>query len=337
MIISRTPFRVSFFGGGTDYPPWVTEHGGAVLGTSINRYCYLSCRYLPPFFDHKYRVAYSKIENVKEIAEIEHPIVRAALDYLDFYEHGVEIHYDADLPARSGIGSSSAFTIGILNALMALKNQRLPVRDLARLAIYIEQDMLKEVVGSQDQILTAFGGFNRVDFHKDGRFTVTPVIAAPSRLEDLQQHLLLFFTGFSRHSSVIAKSQVDNLKANTLRLLRMRAMVDEAQQIIEDESRDLLQFGELLHEAWVNKRALSDKVSTEAIDQIYEKARCAGAIGGKILGAGGGGFIVIFAKPEAHPAIRSALQSLIHIPFHFESEGTRIVLHEPSGVPVYAS
>lgn len=333
MIISRTPFRVSFFGGGTDYPSWLAEHGGAVLGTSINHYCYLSCRYLPPFFEHKYRIAYSKTENVKSIAEIEHPVVRAVLEYLGFHDLGMEIHHDADLPARSGIGSSSTFTVGLLNALIAFKNARLPTQELAKLAIYIEQEMLNESVGSQDQILAAHGGFNRVDFYRDGKFTISPVIADPRKMESLQKHCMLFFTGFSRFASEIAKSQVQNMKANTTTLHLMRAMVDEAMEILENPQRDIREFGELLHQAWECKRTLSDKVSTDAIDQIYLKAREAGAIGGKLLGAGGGGFILLFASPEDQEHIKNALSNLIYIPFAFENQGSRVIFHENTGSP----
>lgn len=333
MIISRTPFRVSFFGGGTDYPSWLAEHGGAVLGTSINHYCYLSCRYLPPFFEHKYRIAYSKTENVSSIEEIEHPVVKAVLEYLQFHEHGLEIHHDADLPARSGIGSSSTFTVGILNALIAFKNARLPTQELAKLAIYIEQEMLNEAVGSQDQILAAHGGFNRIDFYRDGKFTLSPIIANPLKIDSLQKHCMLFFTGFSRYASEIAKSQISNMKTNTTTLHRMRAMVDEAIEILENTDRDIREFGELLHEGWQCKRTLSDKVSTDAIDQIYQKAREAGAIGGKLLGAGGGGFILLFASPEDQKQIKTALSNLIYIPFSFENQGSRIIFHENTGSP----
>lgn len=331
MIISRTPFRISFFGGGTDYPSWLAEHGGAVLGTSINHYCYLSCRYLPPFFEHKYRIAYSKTENVKSIAEIEHPVVKAVLEYLGFHELGMEIHHDADLPARSGIGSSSTFTVGLLNALIAFKHARLPTQELAKLAIYIEQEMLNEAVGSQDQILAAHGGFNRVDFYRDGKFTISPVIADPHKIESLQKHCMLFFTGFSRFASEIAKSQINNMKANTTTLHLMRAMVDDAMEILENPQRDIREFGELLHQAWECKRTLSDKISTDAIDEIYQKGRDAGAIGGKLLGAGGGGFILLFASPEDQEKIKAALSNLIYIPFAFENQGSRVIFHENTG------
>lgn len=330
MIISRTPFRISFFGGGTDYPTWVAKHGGAVLGTSFNHYCYLTCRYLPPFFEHKYRIAYSRTETTKTIAEIEHPVIRAVADYLKFHEMGLEIHHDADLPARSGIGSSSAFTVGALMSLIALKNGRLSHRELAKLAIYIEQEVLSEAVGFQDQILTTYGGFNRIDFHKGGQFTVSPVVASQARIDLLQKHCMLFFTHFSRFSSEIAQSQIDNMGKNEARLHRMRSMVDEGLEILENENRNILEFGELLHEAWECKRSLSSKISNESIDSFYETARQAGAIGGKILGAGGGGFLLVFAAPDKQPAIKKALSSLIHIPFAFENEGSHIIFHENS-------
>ncbi len=332
MIISRTPFRVSFFGGGTDYPSWLAEHGGAVIGTSINHYCYISCRCLPPFFQHKHRIAYSKTEHVNSIAEIEHPVVKAVMDYLGFHDQGLEIHHDADLPARSGIGSSSTFTVGLLNALIAFKNARLPTQELAKLAIYVEQEMLNEAVGSQDQIFAAHGGFNRIDFHRDGKFTLSPLIADPQKIESLQRHCMLFFTGFSRFASEIAKSQISNMKNNTTTLHRMRAMVDESIGILENPQRDIREFGELLHEAWECKRSLSEKVSNDAIDQIYLKAREAGAIGGKLLGAGGGGFILVFATPENQDRVKAALNNLIHIPFRFENQGSQIIFHDSSAM-----
>ncbi len=337
MIISRTPFRISFFGGGTDYPTWVAKHGGAVLGTSINHYSYLTCRYLPPFFEHKYRIAYSKTEHTQTIAEIEHPVIRAVADYLDFHDYGLEIHHDADLPARSGIASSSACVVGVLSALIALKQGNLSHQELAKLAIYIEQEVLNEAVGFQDSILTCYGGFNRVNFHTDGEFSVAPVETSPARISFLQKHCMLFFTQFSRFSFEIAQSQIDNLSKNEAMLHRMRTMVDEGLEILENESRDIVEFGELLHEGWLCKRSLSNRVSTEIIDQFYQKAREAGAIGGKLLGAGGGGFMLRFVEPKYQEDVKRALPSCIHIPFEFEQQGSHILFREHSEPFVYSS
>ncbi|MBI5448477.1 MAG: kinase [Gammaproteobacteria bacterium] len=331
MIISRTPFRISFVGGGTDYPQWFEQYGGAVIAATINHYCYISCRHLPPFFDHKYRIAYSVIENVKRLEDIQHPAVRAILNYLDC-QTGLEIHHDADLPARSGLGSSSSFTVGLVNAIKALRGQYSDVETLAKLAIHIEQNVIKEAVGSQDQILAAYGGFNRVDFLQGGGFKVTPLIISNERLDAFQRHLMLYFTGFSRFAPEVAQSKIDNFGKKYNELMTMRQMVEEALAILQNEQTDLLQFGKLLDRAWQYKRGLSAKVSTPEIDAIYEKALRAGATGGKLLGAGGGGFILLFAEPEKQAQIQVALSSLIHVPFRFENQGSRIVLYQPNGL-----
>jgi D-glycero-alpha-D-manno-heptose-7-phosphate kinase len=331
MIVSRTPFRISFFGGGTDYPTWFRENGGVVLSTAIDKYCYISCRNLPPFFEHKYRIVYSKIENVRNIAEIQHPAVRAVLDWLKC-DKGLEIHHDGDLPARSGLGSSSAFTVGLINAIMALRGQYVTDEKLARDAIHIEQDVLKESVGSQDQISTAYGGFNRIQFMTDDTFKVTPVVLSSARVERLEQHLMLFFTGISRFSSDIAKSKIDNLRDRQTELRRMEEMVGEALNILGQQSESLDDFGRLLDESWQYKRSLSTKVSTPFVDEIYEEARRAGALGGKLLGAGGGGFMLFFVQPEQRNALRERLQKHIHVPFGFESSGSRVVLYQPNGL-----
>lgn len=331
MIISRTPFRISFVGGGTDYPQWFNQHGGAVIAATINHYCYISCRHLPPFFDHKYRIAYSRIENVAEINEIQHPAVKAVLNYLEC-NSGLEIHHDADLPARSGLGSSSSFTVGLINAIKALRGQYIDVEELARLAIHIEQNVIKEAVGSQDQILAAFGGFNRVDFNPNGSFQVSPIILSNERSQRFQQNLMLYFTGFSRLAPEIAQSKIDNFSSKINELTTMRQMVEEALAILQNERSDLLEFGKLLDRAWQFKRSLSDKVSTPAIDIIYEKAMQAGAVGGKLLGAGGGGFILLFVEPEKQALVQAALSSLIRVPFQFENQGSRIVLYQPNGL-----
>jgi len=330
MIITRTPFRISFFGGGTDYPKWYQEHGGVVLATTIDKYCYISCRYLPPFFEHNYRIVYSKIENVKAIPEIEHPAVRTVLDYMGC-DLGLEVHHDGDLPARSGLGSSSSFTVGLLNALMALNGKRISNDELARKAIHVEQDLIKENVGSQDQISAAYGGFNRIEFLRDGSFKVDPIILGHERLEEFQSHLMLFFTGFSRFASEIAKSQIDNMKSRAAELHLMKEMAYEAIATLQSNS-PIEEIGRMLDENWKYKRSLSDKVSTSEIDQIYSIAKKSGAIGGKLLGAGGGGFMVFFVKPEIQEKVKEALRHLIYVPFRFENSGSRVVLYQPNGL-----
>lgn len=331
MIISRTPFRISFFGGGTDYPAWFRENGGAVLSTAIDKYCYISCRYLPQFFEHKYRIVYSKIENTKVIQEIEHPAVRAVLTWLKC-DKGLEIHHDGDLPARSGLGSSSSFTVGLINAIMALSGRYISSAELADCAIHIEQNILKENVGSQDQIAVAYGGFNRVEFKTDGTYDVTSIILPPERKQMLESHLMLFFTGLSRFSSDVEKTKIDNYKNREVELRKMAEMVNGAMDILNGPDRYLLEFGKLLDEGWRYKKSLSDKVSMPVIDQIYDAALKAGAIGGKILGAGGGGFLLLFAPPENQPRVKEQLKDLIHVPIRFEGTGSKIVLYQPNGL-----
>jgi D-glycero-alpha-D-manno-heptose-7-phosphate kinase len=331
MIISRTPFRLSFFGGGTDYPGWFRERGGAVLATTIDKYCYISLRVLPPFFAHRFRIVYSAVENVREIAEIQHPAVKAVLQW-HAVERGLEIHHDGDLPARSGLGSSSSFTVGLINALKALDGRWISKEQLARDAIHIEQCVIQEPVGSQDQISAAFGGFNRIEFRPDDSFIVSPVIVPQRRLEAVQQHLMLFFTGVSRYSSDVAQKKVANLQQRAGELTRMRELVDEAVELLRNESIPLDAFGHLLHETWMLKRRLATEVSTSLIDEIYEAARRAGALGGKVLGAGGGGFVALFVPPERQPDVRAALDRLIHVPFKFESAGSQIVVYQPNGL-----
>ena len=330
MIISKTPFRISLFGGGTDYPNWYRENGGSVLATAIDKYCYISCRHLPPFFEHKHRIVYSKVENVKEIKEIQHPSVRAVLSSLET-NAGLEIHHNGDLPARSGIGSSSSFTVGLINVINALKGQQISKEDLAKQAIYIEQKVLKESVGSQDQILASFGGFNRINFYPDDTFSITPVIISKSLTDQLQSHMLLFFTGLSRFSSDIAKDKIANFKNRFQELTQIKQMVDEGLSILQSPSTPIAELGKLLHESWQLKRSLSNKVSTPEIDTIYQTGLAAGAIGGKILGAGGGGFILFFAKPENHKNIRKKLKGLVQVSFCFDNTGSKIVLYEPNG------
>lgn len=330
MIITRTPFRISFFGGGTDYPAWYQEHGGVVLATTIDKYCHISCRHLPPFFEHKHRVVYSRIENVKEISEIDHPAVRAILGWAGC-EKGLEIHHDGDLPARSGLGSSSCFTVGLIHALAALDGKYVSKETLAKDAIHVEQNIIKEHVGSQDQISAAFGGFNRIEFRRNDTFEVSPVILTKERRQELQSHLMLCFTGFSRTASEIAKAQIENSKNRQNELKRMSEMVDEAIKILQTPNTSIDEFGGLLHQGWVEKRKLSDKVSTPEIDSLYDAARRAGAIGGKLLGAGGGGFLLLFVKPELQPKVQDVLKKLIHVPFEFDDSGSRVVLYQPNG------
>ena len=331
MIISRTPFRVSLFGGGTDYPAWFREHGGAVLGTAIDKYCYISVRYLPPFFEHRHRIVYSKVELVREVREIQHPAVRGVLGELAI-DAGLEIHHDADLPARSGLGSSSSFTVGLLNAVHAMRGRMVTKSELGREAIRIEQDVLKESVGCQDQIWAAYGGLNKIDFFPDGRFEVTPVILPPERRRELRQSMMLFFTGFSRYASDFAKDQLDNLKSRAAQLTTMRALVDHAVDILRDERAPIRELGKLLDESWRLKRELADSVSTGEIDAIYEAGRAAGAVGGKLLGAGGGGFILFIVEPDQREAVRERLRRLVHVSFDFDTEGSKIVLYQPNGL-----
>lgn len=328
MIISRTPFRISFFGGGTDYPAWYRQHGGCVLGAAINKYCYITCRYLPPFFEHRYRVVYSKIEDRMSIDEIVHPAVREVLKHLKV-EQGVEVHHDGDLPARSGIGSSSSFAVGMLNAVYALKGLMQPRSELAREAIYIEQDVLRETVGSQDQVFAAHGGFNHIEFLRNDEIVVTPLTLAAERLRELNSHLMLFFTGISRTASVIAKSYVEDLGAKERQLRQLTAMVEEGLSILRGGG-DLAPFGRLLDDGWKAKRSLDQGISTAHVDDVYGAAMAAGALGGKLLGAGGGGFLLLFVPPGRQARVREALGNLIHVPFNFDFSGSRIIFYEPS-------
>ena len=328
MIISRTPFRISFFGGGTDYPAWYLKHGGSVLATSINKYCYISCRYLPPFFEHRIRVVYSKIENVRFSHEIQHPAVRETLRFLQL-ERGLEIHHDGDLPARSGMGSSSAFTVGLLNAIHALMGVMPSKQQLALESINIEQNLIKETVGSQDQVAVAYGGLNHISFHTSGDISVRPVTITHDRLEELNSHLMLFFTGIKRTASDMAKTYVEDLESKSEHIQAMQEMVDEALGILCG-TRCICNFGELLHKTWMLKRSLSPQISNNVVDELYEQARAHGAIGGKIMGAGGGGFLVLFVPPSAQDRVRKALQELFWVPFKFESAGSQIIFYEPS-------
>ena len=326
MIICRTPFRISFFGGGTDYPAWYEENGGGVLSTTINKYTYISCRHLPPFFEHKSRVVWSKIEQVTDNGEIDHPAVKAALSYMGVKE-GVEIHHDGDLPARAGLGSSSAFAVGIIHALHALQGRMIGKSDLAKLAIHVEQDLLKENVGVQDQIATAFGGLNRIRISRDHSFSVEPVMLPHDRLKALEHNLLLFYTGLSRHASEMAKDTIQAIPNKKNELRRMQAMVDIAVDALAGES-SLDDFGRLLDEAWQLKRSLSANIAPAFVDGIYAKARAAGALGGKLLGAGGGGFILFYVPAERRQDVLNALSDLLVVPFESERDGSKIIFYD---------
>ncbi|MBL9078687.1 MAG: kinase [Planctomycetes bacterium] len=326
MIVSRTPFRISFFGGGTDYPEWYLTHGGAVLSTTIDKYCYLSCRYLPPFFDYRYRVVWSKVENCRTLAEIEHPVVRVLLGHLGI-ERGLEVHHVGDLPARSGMGSSSAFTVGLLHALYALQGRMVGKQELMREAIHAEQVLLRETVGSQDQVAAAFGGFNRIGFAPGGQITVTPVVLRPGRVEELDRHLMLFYTGIVRTASKVAAGYVTDLVHKRRQLRILRDLVDESIELLASD-RSIAGFGDLLDEAWAQKRSIARGISTDEVDDVYARARGAGALGGKITGAGGGGFLLLFVPPERQAAVAAALPELVHVPFRFESSGSQIIFYD---------
>ncbi len=325
MIITRTPFRISFFGGGTDYPGWYKENGGTVLSTTIDKYCYITCRPLPPFFKYKHRIVYSQSENVKDINKIDHPSVRECLRFINI-DHGLEIHHDGDLPARSGLGSSSSFTVGLINALYGLKGIMKSKKELALEAIHIEQNMIKENVGSQDQTAAAFGGFNKIDFGGSHHISIQPIIMRPEHLNLLQDHCMLFFTGLSRNASEIAKIQIKNIKKTNEELKIMTAIASEGFSIIKDE-KPIEDFGKLLKTSWEYKKKLSSKISNPRIDAIYDTAIKAGALGGKLLGAGGGGFILFFAPPEIQPRIKEKLKRLLHVPFKFENQGSQVIYY----------
>lgn len=326
MIISRTPYRISFFGGGTDYPAWYQKHGGSVLATTIDKYCYITCRYLPPFFEHKSRIVYSRIENCRSIDEIQHPAVREVLRFLRI-DRGVEIHHDGDLPARSGMGSSSAFTVGLLNALYALQGIMPTKHQLTMESIYIEQHMVRETVGSQDQALAAHGGFNHIQFLQNGEIAVRPVILPAERVRELNDHLMLLYTGIKRTAAAVAESYVPDLESKRRQLRIMKDLVDESLSLLNGGG-DITGFGELMHEGWMAKRSLSPTIAGGDLDRIYAAARRAGAVGGKITGAGGGGFLLLFVPPDRRAAVREALSTLIHVPFAFDYSGSQIVYYQ---------
>jgi len=327
MIISRTPYRISFFGGGTDYPSWYLNHGGAVLAATIDKYCYLTCRYLPPFFEHRYRIVYSKIEMINHVEDILHPSVRETLKYLGI-ERGIELHHDGDLPARSGMGSSSAFTVGLLHALHSLQGRMVSKHQLATEAIHIEQMVLNETVGSQDQVMAAYGGLDHVRFLQSGDVVVRPLIMERSRINLLNDHLMLFYTGIKRTASEVASSYVDDIGSRRRQLRILSDLVDEGVETLCG-TNDLSRFGELLNEAWQAKRSFSSMVSSSYIDQLYSKAISAGALGGKLLGAGGGGFMLFFVPPEKQHIVTEQLSGLIQVSFRFEFTGSKIAYYNP--------
>lgn len=324
MIISKTPFRISFFGGGTDYPVWYEKYGGAVLSATIDKYCYISCRYLPPFFDYKYDIRYSKREEVKNIFDIQHPSVRECFNFLNINK-GIEMVHTSDLSAKSGIGSSSAFTVGLLNSLYTLIGKKVDKKQLALDAIHVEQNLIKENVGSQDHTASAFGGLNRIDFNGPEKIIVKPIVISPEKLKLLQNHLMLFFTGFSRNASDIAAEQIKQTPSKYNELLQMKSMVDKAVAILSNENTHLSEFGKLLNESWKIKRSLTHLISTNQIDAIYERGIRAGAIGGKLCGAGSGGFMLFFAPPENQQRIKEELKDLLYVPFRFENQGSQII------------
>lgn len=328
MIISRTPLRVSFFGGGTDYPVWYKEHGGKVIAASINKYSYVICRYCPPFFDYNYCLRYRKREETKTIDEIKHPSIRECLRWISL-SRGVEIQHNADLPAMSGLGSSSSFTVGLLNALYALKGQMATKKQLALEAIHVEQNLIGESVGSQDQTVTAYGGFNKVKFGGPKEIMVEPITIGLDKLRALESRLLLFFVGFPRVASEIAKKQIEDTPRKTAELNTMLDIADEALNILKRGTERIDDFGRLLHDQWLVKRSLTSLISNPLIDQVYEAGRKCGALGGKLLGAGGGGFFLFYARPEDHPRIREKLKSLLYVPFSFDYTGTQIIYYMP--------
>jgi D-glycero-alpha-D-manno-heptose-7-phosphate kinase len=331
MIITSTPLRISFFGGGTDYPVWYREHGGSVLATTIDKSCYITCRRLPPFFEYHSRVSYSRVENVKRNDAIEHPSVRACLEFLGIDE-GVEIHHVADLPARAGLGTSSAFTVGLLLGLYALKGQMRDKHHLAADAIHIEQDLLNETVGAQDQVSAAFGGLNRINFNPDDSVDVNRILASQDRIKELDEHLVLYFTGFSRTASEIAHTQVKATPQRTKELNEMLQLVDEAESILANHGRSLDEFGHLLHESWKIKRTLTQKITNSAIDEIYDAGLSAGALGGKLCGAGGGGFMMFYVPRERKEALRLKLKNLLCVPFSFSNRGSHVAVYEPEAL-----
>lgn len=327
MIITKTPFRMSFFGGGTDMESFFREYGGAVLSTTFDKYCYVTVRHLPRFFDYTSELAYSKMERVSNEDDIEHPAVRNAMKMLDMHE--IRLTYEADLPARSGLGTSSSFAVGMLNAFYCLKGKYADKKKLADQAIYLERELCQEAGGWQDQIAAAFGGMNRIEFNKDGTYDVRPIIIHPERKRQLNDNLLMFFTGFTRFSSEMQKANASGYAEKVKQLQQMYALVDDAEAVLEDKHSDLDDFGRLLDKTWRLKRQTGGAITTNSIDALYEKGIEAGAIGGKLLGAGGGGFLVFYVQPEKKEAVMEAMKELLYVPFRFEDGGTQVVHYTP--------
>lgn len=325
MIITKTPFRMSFFGGGTDMEDFFIEHGGSVLSTTFDKYCYVTVRHLPRFFDWSTHLTYSKMEYVNSYDEIQHPAIRNAMRMLDM--HDIRLTYDADLPARSGLGTSSSFAVGMLNAFYSLKGKYADKKKLADQAIYLERVLCQEAGGWQDQIAAAFGGFNRINFNKDGTYDVLPVIISPHRKKQLDDNLLMFFTGFTRFSSDVQKANAAGNVDKTKQKLEMLALVDDAEEVLVNKERDLDDFGRLLDHTWELKRQTGNAVTTTGIDELYTKGIDAGALGGKLLGAGGGGFLVFYVQPEKKAAVMDAMKDLLFVPFHFEDGGSRVLYY----------
>ena len=326
MIITQTPFRMSFFGVGTDMENFFKEHGGAVLSTTFDKYCYVNVRHLPRFFEYSTELSYSKTERVTNIADIQHPAIRNAMKMLDMHE--IRLTYEADLPARSGLGTSSSFAVGMLNAFYALKGKYADKKKLADEAIYLERNLCQEAGGWQDQIAASFGGFNRINFNTDG-YEVLPVIISPERKKQLNQNLMMFFTGFTRFSSDVQKANAAGKVDKTAQLKEMLLLVDDAEKVLTDKECDLDDFGRMLDHTWKLKRQTGSAVSTNSIDELYAKGIAAGALGGKLLGAGGGGFLVFYVQPERQDAVCWAMRDLLYIPFKFEDGGTRVIHYTP--------
>ena len=327
MIITKTPFRMSFFGGGTDMEEYFRENGGSVLSTSFDKYCYVNVRHLPRFFDYSTELSYSKTERVTDVNDIQHPAIREAMKMLDMHE--IRLTYEADLPARSGLGTSSSFAVGMLNAFYALKGKYADKKKLADEAIYLERVLCNEAGGWQDQIAAAYGGFNRINFGPDG-YEVLPVIISPERKRQLNDNLMMFFTGFTRFSSDVQKANAAGGAIDKKTMLReMYSLVDDAERVLTDKACDLDDFGRLLDQTWKLKRQTGSAVSTNSIDGLYAKGIKAGAIGGKLLGAGGGGFLVFYVQTEKQDAVKKAMSDLSHIPFEFEDGGTRVIHYTP--------
>lgn len=326
MIITKTPFRISFFGGGTDVPSFFNEYGGAVISTTFDKYCYLVVRHLPPFMPYYSELVYSKMERVNSIDEIQHPAIREAMRMLDIHE--IRLSYEGDLPARTGLGTSSTFAVGMLNAFYTLKGKQVDKRKLAQDAIYLERELCKESGGWQDQIAAAFGGLNRIDFANND-FNVTPIVIQPERKALLNRSLLLFYTGISRYSAEVQKDTLSRQHDKIAQFKEMLQLVDEAQAILENKHSDLNEFGRLLDHTWRLKRNTGGKISNSFIDDIYEKGLKSGAIGGKLLGAGGGGFLLFYVEPDKRQNVLNALDNLMNVPFTFEDQGTTIAYNNP--------